>query len=119
MAAVDPRIESYLQMRIGYLRVLALRVEQVPYEIGDGSQSVQVELLKKDVSGRYLFTFQGARMLEFADLHPGLSCCLYIDNVVDHQLEGLRYKVSSGEQDLTLRFYCYDFGISELPLNLN
>jgi hypothetical protein len=57
-------------------------------------------------------TFTGLRELRLSDLHPGSVCLLNISSVAQDQMEGIRYRVSNGEQDLALAFYCTDFEFS-------
>ena len=116
MSAHNSLIERYHALKAWYLRVLALRIEQTPFELGQPNQLVTLELLKKDLSGKIVITFSGVQSLQVANVDPGILCCLDIASVVADQLEGLNYRVCSTEQDLTLSFYCRDFELIELPL---
>jgi hypothetical protein len=109
-------MDVYRSMKLGYLRILALKVTQIPFELGESSQSVCVELLKNDLSGKLCISFRGVQMLRIANIHPGSLCFLEIVSLAGHQLEGIRYQVFNPEQDLTLSFYCQDFEVLEFPL---
>jgi hypothetical protein len=78
--------------------------------ISQSSQSLTLELLNGEQTLRLEFT--GLRQLRLPDLHPGSLCFLNISSVAGDQMEGIRYRVSNGEQDLTLAFYCADFVFS-------
>jgi hypothetical protein len=95
--------------------VLAIHIEQVPFEVGEPCQSICLELLNEHGSGKTLLKFTGVQDLEIQRIHPGTTCLLDIVSVVDDQLEGLRFRVFSVEQDFGLSFYCFDFELSELP----
>jgi len=116
VAAADSHIEKYNAMNAKYLRVLALHIDQIPFELGEPSQRINVQLLKKDLSGRISITFLGVVNLRVADVDPGCQCGLNIISVVADQMEGLNYEVYNAEQDLTLSFYCREFEVSELSL---
>jgi hypothetical protein len=116
MSAADSRIEKYNSVTTEHLRVLALHIQQTPFELGEPSQMVILELLKKNLSEKISVTFSGVQTLRVADVHPGCLCRLNITSVVGEQLEGLCYRVYNMEQDLTLSFYCRDFELSELPV---
>jgi len=108
-------IENYHRMNPAYLRVLRVQIDQIPFELGDSSQSLGIELLKENLLGRLVFTFVGVQSLRIADIHPGSLCTLQIVPLSERQLENIRYQIFNGEQDLTLSFYCRDFHLSELP----
>ncbi len=116
MSTADSRIEKYNAVATEHLRVLALHIQQTPFELGQTNQIVTLELLKKNLSEKILVTFTGVQSLCVADIHPGCLCCMNIRSVIEDQLEGLHYRVYNTEQDLTLSFYCRDFELSELPL---
>jgi hypothetical protein len=116
VAAAGSHIEKYNAMNARYLRVLALYIEQIPSELGEPSQRITLQMLKKNLSGKISITFLGVQNLRVADVHPGCLCDLDIISVLADQLEGLSYQVFNTEQDLTLSFYCRDFEVSELPL---
>ena len=116
MAAAESHIEKYRAMNANYLRVLALHIEQIPCELGEPSQRITLQMLKKNLSGKISITFVGVVNLRVADVHPGCLCGLNIISVVADQMEGLSYQVYNAEQDLTLSFYCRDFEVTELPL---
>lgn len=116
MAGADSHIEKYNAMSAKHLRVLALHIEQIPFELGEPSQRVTLEMLKNDLSGKISITFLGVVNLRVADVDPGCLCHLNIMSIVADQLEGLSYQVYNEEQDLTLSFYCRDFEVSDLPL---
>ena len=113
--STDAKIEAYRNKHSGYLRLLALRIEQVPPELGELEQSVTVELLSQD-SVRVLSTrFTGVQQLRVERVAPGCTCCLEIVPIKSHQLEKLNYQVLNREQDVTLSFYCADFEVGERP----
>lgn len=116
MSAADSRIEKHNSVTTEHLRVLALHIQQTPFELGEASQMVTVELLKKNLSEKISVTFSGVQTLRVANLHPGCLCRLNITSVTGEQLEGLRYRVYNLEQDLTLSFYCRNFEVIELPV---
>ena len=101
-------------MRLGYLSVLTIDIEQVPSEIGEPRQSIFLELLKKRSSGRIALRFTGVQDLKIERIHPGTVCHLEIVSVAADQLEGLRFQVFNDEQDFVLSFYCFDFEINEV-----
>ena len=90
-------------MRLGFLRVLSVHIEQVPCELGEPRQIICLELLNKNCSGKIALKFTGVHDLKIERVHPGITCGLQIVSVADGQLEGLR-------------FYCFDFEINELPI---
>ena len=96
---------------MGYRRVLELSIQQVVPEMGKAQQSLRLKLLGEGVSSNVVVKFSGLRQLQLADLTPGSLCCLEISSIASNQMEGLRYRVCNGEQDLTLNFYCDDFEI--------
>ena len=106
-------------MRLEHLRVLAVRIEQVPFELGEPQQSVEFEFLKGQYSGKVQLKFTGVQDLKTdGRIHPGSACRLEIVPVADRQLEGLRFHVFNDEpNDFEFRFYCFDFVIGELPLS--
>jgi len=90
------------------LPIVALTIRHtVPPE---GSQSLTLELMKGEQIVSLAFT--GLRQFRLADLSPGSHCLLKIVSVAQDQMEGIRYRVSNIEQDLTLAFYCGDFEFS-------
>ena len=103
-------------MRLGFLRVLSVHIEQVPCELGEPRQIICLELLNKNCSGKIALKFTGVHDLKIERVHPGITCGLQIVSVADGQLEGLRFYVFNPEQDFELRFYCFDFEINELPI---
>ena len=107
----DPKIDAYRERHPGYLRLLTLRIEQVPPEVGEPEQSLTVELLSKDGARKPSTRFMGVQQLRVDGVVPGCSCHLEIVPIITHQLEGLNYQVFNGEQDVTLAFYCRDFEI--------
>ena len=116
MAISDSKIEEYYRLRPGYLPVLSLQITQIPFELGEPSQVVQIEMLRPNSLSKLAIQFSGVADLEIARLHPGTMCLLQIASVVHAQLEGIRYQVFNGEQDFTLGFYCRDFVFAELEL---
>jgi|GEM_PF-2718829 len=109
MSQVDAKIEKYRAIGFGSLPVTALEIQQTVPPIGDARQSLSLRLLTGERT--VVLAFSGLRQLRLADLHPGSLCRLYITSVADDQMEGLRYRVSNDEQDLTLDFYCADFEV--------
>jgi hypothetical protein len=105
------KVEEYRERHPGYLRLLGLRIEQVPPEIGEPEQSLTVTLLSKNGSLASSTRFTGVQQLRVDGVLPGFSCYLEIVPVESHQLEGLNYQVFNIEQDVTLAFYCRDFEI--------
>ena len=102
------KIDEYRENHLGYLRLLGLSIDQVPQELGRAELSLTIEVLAKD--GTLLSTqFTGVQQLRIGGVTPECSCYLQIASVAADQLEGLRYKVFNGEQDVTLSFYCNDF----------
>ena len=111
----DPKIEAYRKRHSGYLRLLSLRIEQVPPELGEPEQSLTVELLSKNRVQVLPTRFMGVQQLRVERVVPACTCCLEIVPVRSYQLEGLNYHVFNGEQDVTLSFYCGDFEFGESP----
>jgi hypothetical protein len=108
---LDSAIENYRQMKLGFRRVVDLSIRQVVPEMGDAEQSLRLELLGEANSKNIVLEFLGLRQLQLADLHPGSLCCLEISPIASSQMEGLNYRVSNLEQDLTLSFYCRKFEV--------
>ncbi len=110
----DAKVKEYESARLGYLPILALTVRHTAPPAG--SQSLSLELMK---DGQIVsLTFAGLRQLRLADIGPGSHCLLNILPVAKDQMEGIRYRVFNGEQDLTLAFYCADFEFSApVPLS--
>src|SRR5581483_6014717 len=107
----DVKVERYEARKLGYLPIQSLTIRHtIPPTIRSG-QSLTLELRKGEQVISLIFT--GVKDLRLADLGPGRSCLLRISSVVQDQWEGIRYRVSNGEQDLTLAFYCADFEVSE------
>jgi hypothetical protein len=115
-SSVQSRLEHYRGMRLRHLLVLAIYIDQVPFEMGGPRQSVCLELLKERCSGKIAFKFAGVQDLKMARIHPGTICRLEIVSVANDQLEGVRFHVFNDEQDFVLGFYCFDFEVSELPI---
>ena len=116
MKASGTKIEDYERLKLGYLPVLTFQVSQVPFELGNPSQAVRVELLRASPSRRLTIQFSNVVELEIDRLHPGSNCLLQIASLAEAQLEGIRYRVFNGEQDLTLSFNCWDFSFAESEL---
>jgi len=106
----DAKIEKYHALKLGYLPVVALTIRHSVPPTGH-AQSLVLELLKGEQT--VALTFTGLRQLRLADLHPGSHCLLEVSSVAQDQLEGIRYRVFNTEQDLTLAFYCANFGFQE------
>lgn len=106
----DAKVQKYETLKLGYLPILSLSILHTIPPTGRSGQSLTLELLKREqvVS----LTFTGLKELRLADLGPGSSCLLRISSVAQDQWEGIRYRVSNIEQDLTLAFYCADFEFS-------
>ena len=85
----------------------------VPFELGEPSQAIQIEMLKPNSLNKLTIQFSGVVDLKIANLHPGSNCLLQITSVADDQMEGIRYRVFNDEQDLTLSFYCGDFTFAD------
>ena len=109
MSQVDARIEKYRAIGLGSLPITTLEIQQTVPQLGDARQSLSLRLLTGEQT--VVLAFSGLRQLRLADLHPGSLCRLYITSVADAQMEGVRYRVSNDEQDLTLDFYCADFEV--------
>lgn len=106
----DAKVQKYEALRLGYLPIQSVTIRHtIPPTIRSG-RSLTLELLKGEqiVS----LTFIGLKELRLADLGPGSSCLLRISSVAQYQWERIRYRVSNGEQDLTLAFYRADFEVS-------
>jgi hypothetical protein len=118
-SSIESRLEEYRRLQPRSLRVLAVHIEQVPFELGEPCQSIRVELLKEQCAGKIELKFTGVQGLQTdGRIHPGMLCRLWIDSVVAHQLEGSRFYVSNNEpQDFEFHFYCFDFEIAELPMD--
>src|SRR5262249_32578497 len=106
----DEKVQKYEALKLGYLPILSPTIRHAIPPTSRSGQSLTLELLKgaQVVS----LTFTGLKELHLADLGPGSSCLLRVSSVVQDQWEGIRYRVSNGEQDLTLAFYCADFEFS-------
>ena len=65
---------------------------------------------------RLAIQFYGVLELKIDRLHPGSICRPQILSVADAQMEGIRYRIFNGEQDLTLSFYCEQFSFAEFEL---
>lgn len=106
----DEKVQRYESLMLGYLPIVSLTIRHTIPPTSQSGQSLTLELLKRDriVS----LTFTGLKDLRLADLGPGRSCLLRIASMAQDQLEGIRYRVFNGEQDLTLAFYCADFEVS-------
>lgn len=108
--SMDSKVEKYEALRWGYLPILALTIRHTIPPTSRTGQSLTLELLKGERT--VSLTFTGLRELRIADLGPSSSCLLRISSVAQDQWEGIRYRVSNGEQDFTLTFYCADFEFS-------
>ena len=117
MSRIDGQIETYRAMKLGSLPVVALTIRQMVPQVGDSCQSLAIELLRDGQSKTVVLAFSGLRQFRLADLQPGGLCCLQISSVAADQMEGIRYRVANGEQDLTLSFYCADFEVSHATYN--
>ena len=115
---IESRLEVYRRLQPRHLRVLAVHFNQVPFELGEPSQSISLELLKEKWSGKIVLKFAGVQDLKTdGRIHPGMTCRLEIASALDRQLEGSRFYVSNDEpQDFEFHFYCNDFEIDELPI---
>ena len=108
--SADAKIEKYEALRLGYLPIASLTIHHTVPPTSRPSQALTLELLKGERT--ISITFTGLQALRLADLVPGSSCLLRISSVAQEQWEGIRYRVSNGEQDLTLAFCCADFEFS-------
>ena len=108
--STDAKLEKYEALRLGYLPIVAVTIRHTIPPTNRSGQSLTLELLKGEQT--VTLNFSGLRELQMAHLHPGSLCLLNILSVAQDQMEGLRYRVFSGEQDLTLAFYCGDFDVS-------
>src|SRR5215467_7383473 len=111
----DLRIGKYRRaVKSRFIRVLALSIRHhlIP-ELGT-RQTITLELAPEDLSETISLTFSDVHQLQIADLHPGCACYLDIVPMASRQGEGIRYKVRSLEQDLTLSFYCGSFEIEHM-----
>ena len=108
--SADAKVQKYDALKLGYLPILSLTIRHTIPPDNPIGQSLTLELLRGEriVS----LTFTGLKELRLADLSPGSSCLLRISSVTPDQWEGIRYRVSNGEQDLALAFYCADFDVS-------
>ena len=104
-------------MGLRHLPVLAIHIEQVPFQIGEPRQFVCLKLLRENCSGKVALKFTGVQDLKIDGIHPGTICDLEIVSAADGQLEGLHFQVFNAEQDFLLSFFCLDFEINELPLD--
>jgi hypothetical protein len=108
--SADAKLQKYEALKLGYLPIQSLTIRHtLPPTIRSG-QSLTLELLRKERT--VSLTFIGLRELRLADLGPGSSCLLRISLMAQDQWEGIRYRVSNGEQGFTLAFYCADFEVS-------
>jgi hypothetical protein len=111
----DLRIGKYRRaVKSRFTRVLALSIRHVVSPQSDARQSLTLELAPDDFSESISLTFADVRQLQIADLHPGTACYLNIVPMASRQWDGIRYKVHSLEQDLTLSFYCGSFEIEPM-----
>lgn len=113
----DPKVMAYREQRSAYLRLLALRIEQVPPELGEPEQALVVELLSKNGIRVLSTRFMGVQQLRLERVVPGCICCLEIEPIRSRQLESLNYQVFNGEQDVTVSFYCRNFETEEVALD--
>jgi hypothetical protein len=110
MSQVDVRIEKYRAIGLGSLPVTAFEIQQTVPQLGEALQSFSLRLLTAEQT--VILAFSGLRQLRLADLNPGSLCSLNISTVADAQMEGLRYRASNTQPDLTLDLYCADFEVS-------
>ena len=112
MSQEDLRIGKYRRaVKSRFVRVLALSIRHnlIP-ELGM-RQMLTLELAPDDLSETISLTFADVRHLQLGELHPASACYLNIVPMASRQWDGIRYKVRSLEQDLTLSFYCGSFEI--------
>jgi hypothetical protein len=112
--SIQSRLDTYRSLNLGLRQVVAFQIEQVPFEIDDPSQTIRLELLGEDRSGKIELKFTGVQDLKLEGIRPGTTCLLEIVPIMDDQLEGLRFRVFNVEQDFRLSFYCLDFEFNEL-----
>ena len=106
----DAKVQKYEALKLGYLPILSLTIRHTIPPTSRSGQSLTLELLEGERI--VALTFTGLKELRLADLGPGKSSLLRISSVAQDQWEGIRYRVSNMEQDLTLAFYCADFEVS-------
>jgi hypothetical protein len=111
----DLRIGKYRRAtKSRFTRVVGLSIRHnLIRELGM-RQTLTLELAPDDLSETISLTFSDVHKLQIADLHPGTACYLDIVPMASRQWEGIRYKVHSLEQDLTLSFYCGSFEIEHM-----
>ena len=112
----DLRIGRYRQaVKSRFTRILALSIRHHLVPESGTRQSLTLELAPDDLSESITLTFSNVHRLQFADLQPGCACYLNIAPIPSRQGNGLRYKVYSLNERLTLDFYCASFEIAHLP----
>jgi hypothetical protein len=107
--------EYYHAQKSGFVRVLALSVRHTMTPERP-EQSLTLELSREDGKDSIVLSFFNVRQLQLEQLHPGCTCYLNIDSLASSQWEGVKYRVSNIEQDLTFNFYCAEFTIHGKPM---
>jgi len=116
MSQEDLRIGKYRQaVQSRFIRVLALSIRHHLLPKSGTQQSLTLELAPDDLSESISLKFSNVYQLEISDLHPGCACYLNIQPMPSGQQDGVRYKVHSLSQELTLSFYCASFEIARMP----
>ena len=111
----DLRIGRYRQaVKSRFTRILALSIRHHLVPAGT-RQSLTLELAPDDLSESITLTFSHVHRLQFADLQPGCACYLNIAPIPSREGNGVRYKVHSLSEGLTLSFYCASFEIAHMP----
>jgi hypothetical protein len=112
----DLRIGRYRRaVKSRFTRILALSIRHHLAPESGTRQSLTLELAPDDLSESITLTFSNVHRLQFAYLQPGCACYLNIAPIPSRQGSGLRYKVHSLNEGLTLDFYCGSFEIAHMP----
>jgi hypothetical protein len=112
----DLRIGRYRQaVKSRFTRILALSIRHHHVSKSGTRQFLTLELAPDDLSESITLTFANVHRLQFADLQPGCACYLNIAPIPSREGNGVRYKVFSLSEGLTLSFYCASFEIAHMP----
>jgi hypothetical protein len=113
----DLRIGKYRRaVKSRFTRVLALSIRHHLLPKLGTLQSLTLELAPDDLSESISLKFSNVYRLEISDLHPGCACYLNIQPMPSgQQRDGVRYKVHSLSEEMTLSFCCASFEIAHMP----
>lgn len=82
------KVDEYHEKHSTYLKLLTLRIDLVPPELGRAEQAITIEVLAKDGTQVLSTQFTGVQQLRIDGVTPGCSCYLQIVSVNSRPTRG-------------------------------